>query len=149
MLDKEKFEGFKGDLIAKNEEAYGAEIREKFGDKVIDDSNAHIKGLTQAQFDEAERLGQELADALRAAMATNNPAGDLAQKAFELHKQWLMVFNPNYSKEYHLGLAEMYVADERFKATYDEIAPGCAEFLRDVIGVFVKRGFSHCAYNGA
>ena len=32
MGDKEKFEGFKKELIEKNEEKYGAEIREKYGD---------------------------------------------------------------------------------------------------------------------
>jgi hypothetical protein len=46
------------------------------------------------------------------------------------------VYNPKYSKEYHMGLAEMYVADERFKAYYEKITPGCAEFLRDAINVY-------------
>ncbi|NLY46598.1 MAG: MerR family transcriptional regulator, partial [Tissierella sp.] len=31
MSDKEKFEGFKNDLIKKNEEQYGLEIRDKYG----------------------------------------------------------------------------------------------------------------------
>jgi hypothetical protein len=30
----------------------------------------------------------------------------------------------------------MYVCDERFKAYYDSIAPGCAEFLRDALEVY-------------
>ena len=136
MMDKEKFEGFKQEMIDKNEEVYGEEIRAKFGDEAIDKSNAHIKGLSQAQLAEAEGLGQQLADTLRAAIETGAAHGELAQKACEMHKQWLMVFNPNYNKEYHLALAEMYVADERFKATYDEIAPSCAEFLRDAIRVY-------------
>ena len=32
MSDKEKFEAFKKDLVNKNEEEYGKEIREKYGD---------------------------------------------------------------------------------------------------------------------
>jgi len=43
---------------------------------------------------------------------------------------------PSYSREYHMGLGEMYAADERFKAYYDKIAPGCAEFLRDAINIY-------------
>ncbi len=39
-------------------------------------------------------------------------------------------------KEYHKGLGEMYVADERFRANYDKIALGCTEFLRDAINVY-------------
>jgi hypothetical protein len=30
----------------------------------------------------------------------------------------------------------MYVADERFKAHYEKIFPGCAEFLRDAINIY-------------
>lgn len=40
MSDKEKFEGFKKDLVKQNEEKYGKEIREEYGDKQVDESNA-------------------------------------------------------------------------------------------------------------
>jgi len=30
----------------------------------------------------------------------------------------------------------MYIADERFRANYDKLAPGCTEFLRDAIDVY-------------
>jgi hypothetical protein len=33
----------------------------------------------------------------------------------------------------HVGLAEMYVADARFKAHYDERAPGLAEYVAEAI----------------
>ena len=36
----------------------------------------------------------------------------------------------------NLGLAEMYVADDRFKAYYEAVAPGAAEFLRDAIKAY-------------
>lgn len=66
------------------------------------------------------------------------PAGETAQKACELHKKWISFYWDGYSKEAHAGLAEMYVADPRFKAYYDKIAPGCAEFLRDAIRIYCK-----------
>jgi hypothetical protein len=131
MTDKENFEGFKQNLINENEQKYGAEIREKYGDKTVDESNAHLKGLTQEQSDEGERLRLAVEESLKSALETGNPAGEQAQKACDLHSRWLCVFSPSYSKEYHKGLGEMYAADERFKAFYDKIAPGCAEFLRD------------------
>jgi hypothetical protein len=34
------------------------------------------------------------------------------------------VFNPDYNKEYHKGLGEMYVADERFKAHFYILSGG-------------------------
>jgi len=50
MSDQEKFEGLKKSLIDENERKYGAEIREKFGDTAVDESNAKLKSLTQSIF---------------------------------------------------------------------------------------------------
>ena len=133
MSDKEKFEGFKQSLIDENERQYGSEVRAKYGDQAVNESNMNLKGLTQEQYNESERLRVAIEEALKAAFDTGDPAGELAQEACDLHRQWLTVFYPKYSKEYHKGLGEMYVADERFRANYDKLAPGCTEFLRDAI----------------
>jgi DNA-binding transcriptional MerR regulator len=138
MSDKEKFEGFKKSLIDENERKYGAEIREKYGDQTVDESNDRLKGLTQEQYDEGERLRIAMEEALKSAVDSGDPAGELAQKACDLHRQWLCVYYPKYSTEYHKGLGEMYVADERFKANYEKVAPGGAEFLRDAINIYVS-----------
>ena len=64
--------------------------------------------------------------------------GEDAHRAADLHRQWLCEFwkDGTYSKAAHLGLAEMYVADDRFKAYYEAVAPGAAEFLRDAIKAY-------------
>ena len=136
MTDNEKFEGFKQSLVEENEKKYGAEIRSKYGDSAIDESNAKLKGLSQEQYAEGERLRLEYEEALRSAFEVGDPACELSQSACDLHRQWLCVFYPKYSKEYHIGLGEMYVADERFKAHYEKIAPGCAEFFRAAINIY-------------
>ena len=133
MTDKEKFEGFKQSLIDENEQKYGAEVRAKYGDQSMNDANMNLIGLTQEQYDESERLRVAVEETLKAAFDAGDPASALAQEACDLHRQWLCIFYPKYSKAYHKGLGEMYVADERFRATYDKVAPGCAAFLRDAI----------------
>ena len=138
MTDKEKFEGFKQSLINENEQKYGSEIRAKYGDKSVDASNAKLKGLTREQYDESERLRHAYEEKLKLAHDEGNPAGEPAQAACDLHRQWLSVFHPAYNKQYHKGLGEMYVSDERFKATYEKIAPGCAEFFCDAINVYCE-----------
>ena len=140
MNNTEKFEGFKQCLIDNNERQYGGEIRERFGNDTIDRSNANLKGLTQEQYEAYERLTQELNETLKAAFTQSDPASPLAQRACQLHKEWLCVFWPEgmYSKEAHLGLAQSYVDDERFKAYYDNIAPGLAMFLLDAVWIFCR-----------
>lgn len=138
IMDEERFEGFKKGMVEENEKKYGAEIRGKYGDETIDKSNAKVMGMTKEQYAEAEKLSAELNETLNAAFKQGDPAGELAQKACGLHKKWLMYFWDGYSKEAHMGLGQMYVADERFTAYYDKIAPGCAEFLRDAIMIYCK-----------
>ncbi len=57
----------------------------------------------------------------------------------ELHKRWLSFSWPQYSKEAHAGLVQMYVDDERFTAYYDErVTAGATQFLHDVIMIYSK-----------
>lgn len=133
MSDNEKFEGFKKSLINENERKYGAEIRSKYGNEAVDKSNEKFMNMTKEQFDEFTELGQKLNELLKQACESGDPAGELGQKVADLHRQWLCFTWPEYSKEAHAGLAEMYVQDERFKEYYDKICPGAAEFLRDAI----------------
>jgi len=136
MTDQEKFAGFTKKLVEENEQKYGKEIREKYGDDVVDRSNQKLMGMTAEQYDELKRLENEVLAALGAALQTGDPASEEAQKAADLHRQWLSFTWNEYSKEAHAGLAQMYVEDERFKAYYDAVQPGMAEFLRDAIGVY-------------
>lgn len=136
MSDKEKFEGFKQKMIDENESKYGGEIRQRYGDEAINRSNQKFKNMTEEQYASIEKLSKELNDTLKLAFENGNPEGELAQKACELHKKWLMNFWDRYSKESHMALAQMYVDDARFTAYYDKIAPGCAVFLRDAMRIY-------------
>ena len=136
MSDGEKFEGFKQNLIDENEKKYGKEIRGKYGDDKVNKSNAKIKGMTEAQYKEVEKLSLEVNETLKAAFEIGDPSCETAQMACALHKEWLCCYWDSYSSEAHIGLAQMYVDDERFTAYYDKIAVGCAEFLRDAILIY-------------
>lgn len=138
MTDKEKFEGFKQQLVDNNEDKYGKEIREKYGQDAVNKSNNKVKGMTQEQYEKVTNLADEIAKNLKAAMQTGDPAGELAQKTADLHRQWLSFYWDKYTKEAHAGVAQMYVDDERFTAYYDKIQPGAAEFLRDAVHIYTK-----------
>lgn len=136
MSDKEKFEGFKQKLTEDNEKKYGVEIREKYGKEAVERSNNKLKNMTREQYDTVTKLGEEQLAVLAEAFMTGDPAGELAQKAADLHRQWITFFWDSYSREAHASLAQMYTEDERFKAYYDKEQPGTAEFLRDAILIY-------------
>lgn len=140
MNDKEKFEGFKKEKLRENEEKYGVEIRKKYGEEAVAASNAKLADMTEPQWKNQEELSAEISRLLGEAVAGGDPACESAQRACELHRQWLCMFwkSGAYSKEAHRMLGESYAADERFKAYYDAIAPGCAEFFRDTLNIYCK-----------
>ncbi|MFJ5758471.1 MerR family transcriptional regulator [Neobacillus sp. NPDC093182] len=136
MSNKEKFEGFKKKMIEDNEKKYGKEIRDKYGKESVEASNAKVMNMTEEQYQEVTALAEQIHTTLAEAFKTGDPAGELAQKAANLHKQWLTYYWKDYSKEAHAGLAQMYVDDERFTAYYDKEQPGTAVFLRDAIHIY-------------
>lgn len=137
MSDKEKFEGFKKKLIEDNEKEFGKEIRKKYGEETVEESNKKLLNMTKEEYEELTRLESKFIETLSEAFKTGDPAGELAQEAVELHRQWLTFYWDNYNKEAHAGLAQMYVDDERFSKYYDNEKPGTAEFLRDAVLVYV------------
>lgn len=139
MNDKEKFEGFLRKMVEDNEQKYGNEIREKYGEDMINNSNAKILSMNLEQYAELEKLTEELNQTLKEAVEQRDPASPLAQRACELHKQWLLFFWNKYSKEAHISLTQMYVDDPGFNEYYEKISPGCAAFLRDAVALFCQQ----------
>lgn len=138
MKNEEKFDVFKEKLIQENEEKFGEEIREKYGEDVVEKSNEKLRNMPKENFERMMQLGEEILTLLSEAMKTGDPSSSLAQEVAAKHKEWLLLSMPDYSKEIHVGLADLYVNDERFKAYYDKATPGGAEFLRDAIRIFLK-----------
>ncbi len=141
MTDAERFEGFKQNLIDENEKQYGKEVREKYGNERVDKSNEKLKGMSEAQYAAAQQLGDDLINTLGRALKSGDPSGKLAQETADMHRRWLSYYWDAYSGEAHLGLAQMYVDDERFRAYYNKAGSGAAVFLRDAVKIYTeKRG---------
>jgi DNA-binding transcriptional MerR regulator len=138
MSDKEKFEGFKAKLIEENEKKYGKEARAKYGDEAVDASNAKLFGMTPKQYARLEELTALINTELPKAAAAGDPESEAARRVCELHRDWLCFFWKDYSKEKHLGVAKLYVDDPRFKAYYEALGEGCAEFLYRAIEAYCK-----------
>ena len=94
--------------------------------------------MSQEDWTKQEELSREILNTLKAAMEIGDPAGELAQKACGLHRQWLCMFSGDGAdtREAHRGMGEMYVADQRFKAYYDKVQDGAAEFFRDALNIY-------------
>ena len=61
--------------------------------------------------------------------ATSQPAMDLAEE----HRALITEHFYECTYDIHVGLAEMYLADDRFRAHYDNQRPGLAQYVHDAI----------------
>lgn len=134
MNDKDKFEAFKHQAVKDNESLYGQEIRNKYGNQEIERSNKKFLNMTSEEYKQFEILGNQINEHLKNAVINGEkPNSEVAHKLVLMHKEWLLYTWPEYTKQAHLGLADMYISDERFKNYYDKEVEGCAQFLADVI----------------
>jgi len=139
MTDKEKFAAFQKKAVEENERKYGKEIREKYGDQAVDASNRAVLGMDREKKEAWDALDREIKEALAAAVkAGEDPAGEEGQRIAALHRKWLGFVSGDYDPARHAGIAQLYVADERFTAYYDGEVAGCARFLRDAVVAYTK-----------
>lgn len=83
------------------------------------------------------RIKEERADVerrLAAVLASGAPAdSDQAMDAAEAHRLQIDRWFYETSYEMHRGLGDMYIADPRFTAHYENVAVGLAQYVRDAI----------------
>jgi DNA-binding transcriptional MerR regulator len=78
---------------------------------------------------EAEDVERRFAAALAAGVPPDNPA--VAALVEEHRRQICRFYEADAAM--HRRLADMYVADERFRAHYDAVAPGLAQYVHDAV----------------
>ncbi|MFE4408398.1 MerR family transcriptional regulator [Streptomyces sp. NPDC056821] len=131
LTPEERFEVF-GDH---DPEQYADEVRQRWGDtEAYRQSQRRTASYTKEDW---KRLTEEQ-DAIHRRMAAlldaGTPAGsEAAMDVAEEHRRFISGSYYDCGHEMHTCLAQMYVADPRFTATYEKIRPGLAAYLREAI----------------
>ncbi len=134
MTHQEKFEGFD---FSRN--PYEQEARERWGDQAVDDSNAKISKLTEAEQAQLEERMNNIYRTL-ASLRNGSPASAEAQAAIG---EWYAFLNSSvghhYSLEAFKGLGQMYVADARFTRNIDQFGDGLAQFMCEAMAIYAEQ----------
>jgi DNA-binding transcriptional MerR regulator len=114
---------------------YADEARERWGDtEAYQQSMARTSSYTSADWERVQVEAADVTQRLAAAMAAGLPPDSTeAMDAAEAHRQQITRRFYDCGYEIHRGLAQMYLADERFTTTYDDVAPGLAQYVHDAI----------------
>jgi DNA-binding transcriptional MerR regulator len=115
-------------------EEYAAEAEERWGDTdAWKQSQQRTAKFDKKDWQRIKAEGDALEAKLAEAMAGGvEPGSDRANALAEEHRAGIAKFY-DCDHPMQVNLVEMYVADDRFRQHYDDIAPGLAQFVRDII----------------
>ncbi len=138
-MNKDKtFEKMKDELIEDNENKFGSELRDTYGDHTIDQSNKKYKKMSKKDFEKSQKLGDEIIKTLIQAKTLDDIHSLAAKNLCKQHQTWIKMFWPTYNKEAHLALCKMYTEDERFTKYYDYHIEGGSEFLYNAMKQYLE-----------
>jgi DNA-binding transcriptional MerR regulator len=114
---------------------YEEEARERWGHTdAYRESARRTRSYGEDEWSEIRRESEQIVRELVLLMRAGQPAdGDAARALAERHRQHISRWFYPCSPSMHRGLAEMYIADERFKGNYEREADGLAAYFHDAI----------------
>lgn len=136
MTDEAMFEVFGEDQRALRQEA-----EERWGHTdAWGESRRRTAAYTKADWQEIKDESEAIMDRIVEVHRSGADAeSDEAMDAVEAHRLQISRRFYDCSPEMQVNLGEMYVADPRFEATYEDLAPGLARWVRDAIIANARR----------
>lgn len=119
----------------RNEAEFGTEVRDRWGDTdAYTESTRRTADYTEQDWaairSESESIEAGLADLADAGVPADDPQ---TMALAERHRRHIDRWFYPCSHEMHAGLAEMYVADDRFARHYEQRREGLAAYVRDAV----------------
>jgi DNA-binding transcriptional MerR regulator len=133
MSKQQFFEGFNDEQQAE----YEKEVMQTYDPATV---KASVKKWNAYTAEEKKQIGEEGNAAYQALLAAmpKGPASPEAQAAVVLWRRQIEYFwIPD--DEQTLGLAQGYISDQRFKASFDKIHPQLAEFLLAAVKAYLNK----------
>jgi hypothetical protein len=124
VTDEDLYAGFTDEQV----ERYQREVREQYDPDLVAESERRVRNMSRQQWQALQQEGQEVHLALAALM--DRPADDpQVQALIARHYAMMNQFYP-VSAEVYRGLGQLYITNDEFRAFYDKIRPGLADFLQ-------------------
>lgn len=137
MGNEELFE-----IFGEQERARQEEARERWGDTdAYKESARRAMQYSKADWEQIKAESEAIMDAfVRVRRDGHTPGDPETQAVVERHR--LQIDRRFYplSREMHAELGRMYVADPRFRATYESVAEGLAQFVCDATAWAAEHG---------
>lgn len=135
LMPEEAFDGF-------DHTHYEEEVTRRWGREAYEKSDRWWRSLSGEERKAFQQQQHDIAADFGAARQAGRVAdSDEVQAVAHRHIEWLAITGTP-TKDYLIGLGEMYVADPRFTATYDQHGSGTAVLIRDALAVYAERNLN-------
>lgn len=120
---------------ATTHEQYAEEAERRWGDSpAFEQSRRRTAAYTKDDWVAIKREADETTAAFARALRAGEPSdGTAAREVAEAHRRHISRWFYDCDHEMHRRLAELYVTDPRFTASYDDVTPGLARYVHDAI----------------
>ncbi|WP_097188538.1 MerR family transcriptional regulator [Ornithinimicrobium cerasi] len=124
------------------DDGYAAEAEERWGDTdAWAQSQQRAKSYRKEQWQQIKEEGDAVNARFVELMDAGVDAGsEQAMDAAEAARQQICTWFYDCPRPMHAAIAEMYVTDPRFTKTYEDVAPGLAQYVRDAVVANAGRG---------
>ena len=114
---------------------YEDEARERWGHTdAYQESARRAAGYGEREWTQIRAEADRVVADFAALMAAGEPAeGAPARAVAERHRQHIRRWFYEVSPQMHRNLGEMYIADDRFQRSYEQVAPGLAGYVHDAV----------------
>lgn len=130
---KEYYQGFSDEQV----EEYRQEVRERWGEDKLKDSEARVLKMGKEGFAELQAHGGAIFQAMADNMAKSTESPEVQQLVAKW-RQWLQNFGP-YPDEAVLGLGRGYSQDPRFAAFFRKIHNDLPEFFTRAVEYYYRK----------
>lgn len=135
MDDRQFFDGFDEEQVKE----YARQAAEEYGadNPQVVQSSQRWSSYSQAKKGEVVARGQEITRQMAGQMEGDPGAPEMQALVAAFHRH---INDSFYTCSYETlrGLGQMYVDDPRFRATYEAVRPGLAEFVHEAVMIYTE-----------
>ena len=132
LTDEELYEGLPKEQV----ERWKHEVDERYDPKLVAESNRRVHAMGKEQWNTVKAEGDAISRRMAELMgrAASDPE---VQATIAWQHAWIENFYP-CSAEVFMGLGQLYAENPEFRANYDKVRPGLADFMRDAMAYYAE-----------
>jgi DNA-binding transcriptional MerR regulator len=130
LTDEELYEGLPKEQV----ERWKREVDERYDPKLVAESNRRVHAMSKEQWHAVKAEGDAISHRM-AELIGRAPGDPEVQTTIARQHAWIENFYP-CSAEVFTGLGQHYADHPEFRANYDKVRPGLADFMRDAMAYY-------------